>query len=112
MATAAPFEAAEAQRHGFVTEVHDGSQALDGALALAERIASVSPAVVAAVKAGLLHSLRHGSDAGRAAEPHLAALVRPLPDGDEGVSSFLERRPPAYADHPSDLHDRITEVLA
>jgi enoyl-CoA hydratase/carnithine racemase len=112
LATGAPFGAVEAERHGFVTEIHYGDEALDGALELAESIAAVSPAVVAAVKAGLSHSLRHGTDAGRVAEPHLAALIRELPDGDEGVNSFLERRAPAYPDHPEDLHDRIAAVLA
>ena len=109
LATAAPFDAAEAERHGFVTEVHD--DALGRAVEIARTIASVSPSVVAAVKAGLNHSLRHGPDAGRAAEPRLAALVRELPDGDEGVRAFLERRPPRYPDRPTDLNRRITEVL-
>jgi enoyl-CoA hydratase/carnithine racemase len=112
LATAAPFGAEEALRHGFVTEIHDGPTALEGALKLAESIAAVSPAVVSAVKAGLAHTLRHGADAGRAAEPVLAALIRDLPDGAEGVNSFLERRPPAYPDQPKDLHERIAEVLA
>ncbi|MDQ4117211.1 MAG: enoyl-CoA hydratase/isomerase family protein [Actinomycetota bacterium] len=112
LATAAPFGAEEAHRHGFVTEIHDGPAALDGALELAGSIAAVSPAVVAAVKAALSHTLRYGVAAGRAAEPVLATLVQELPDGDEGVSSFLARRPPAYPDHPGDLHDRIAEVLA
>lgn len=112
LATATPFSATEAERHGFVTEIHDGDDALQGALALAESITSVSPSVVAALKAGLLHALRHGSDAGRAAEPHLATLIRSLPDGDEGVNSFLERRPPTYPDRPAELHDQIAEVLA
>jgi enoyl-CoA hydratase/carnithine racemase len=107
LATAAPFGAVEAERHGFVTEVHDGAAALDRALDIAHRIASVSPSVVAAVKAGLTHSLRYGPDAGRAAEPRLAAAVRELPDGDEGVRAFLERRPPRYPDVPVDLHARI-----
>lgn len=110
LATAAAFDAAEALRHGFVTEIHD--DALDGALALAESIAAVSPAVVAAVKAGLAHTLSNGMDAGRAAEPALAAVVRELPDGAEGVESFLQRRPPAYPDPPEDLHERLGEVLA
>jgi enoyl-CoA hydratase/carnithine racemase len=112
LATAAPFGAEEALQHGFVTEIHDGPAALEGALKLAESIATVSPSVVAAVKAGLSHTLRHGTDAGRAAEPVLAALIRELRDGDEGVNSFLGRRPPAYPDHPKDLYDRIAEVLA
>jgi enoyl-CoA hydratase/carnithine racemase len=109
LATAAPFDAAEAERHGFVTEVHE--HALDRAVELAHRIASVSPSVVAAVKAGLTHSLRHGCDAGRAAEARLAAVVRELPDGEEGVRAFLERRPPRYADSPADLHGRVAEAL-
>ncbi|MDP9365505.1 MAG: enoyl-CoA hydratase/isomerase family protein [Chloroflexota bacterium] len=112
LATAAPFGAEEALQHGFVTRIHDGPQALEGAVALAESITAVSPAVVAAVKAGLTHTMRHGSDAGREAEPILAALIRELPDGAEGVNSFLERRPPAYPNPPKDLHDRIAEVLA
>jgi enoyl-CoA hydratase/carnithine racemase len=72
----------------------------------------VSPSVVAAVKAGLTHSLRLGADAGRAAEPRLAAIVRELPDGDEGVHAFLDRRPPRYAHRPASLHQRIAEALA
>jgi enoyl-CoA hydratase/carnithine racemase len=112
LATAAPFGAEEALRHGFVTRIHDGPEALEAALELAESIAAVSPAVVAAVKAGLTHTLLYGPEAGRAAEPILAALVRNLSDGNEGVNAFLERRPPAYPDHPTNLHDRIAEVLA
>ncbi len=112
LATAVPFGAEEALQHGFVTRIDDRPEALDGAIALAESIAAVSPAVVAAVKAGLTHTMRHGTDAGRRAEPLLAALVRDLPDGSEGVDSFLERRPPAYPNPPKDLHDRIAQVLA
>jgi enoyl-CoA hydratase/carnithine racemase len=112
LCTAAPFDAAEAERHGFVTEIHEGAAALDRALDIAHTIAAVSPSVVAAVKAGLTHSLQHGADAGRAAEPRLAAMVRELPDGDEGVRAFLDRHPPRYPDRPADLHQRIAEVLA
>lgn len=112
LATAAPFAAQEAERHGFVTAIHDGERALDGALEIAEQITAVSPSVVAAIKAGLSHTLHHGSDAGRATESQLAALVRPLPDGDEGVRSFLDRRPAHYPDRPRNLHAEIEEVLA
>ncbi|WP_406151556.1 enoyl-CoA hydratase/isomerase family protein [Streptomyces sp. NBC_01012] len=112
LATAAPFTAQEAERHGFVTALHDGDQALDGALELAGQIAAVSPSVVTAVKAGLSHTLHHGSDAGRAVESQLAAVVRSLPDGDEGVRSFLERRPAVYPDRPTRLHTEIEKVLA
>lgn len=75
-------------------------------------IASVSPSVVAAVKAGLSHTMSYGSDVGREVEPRLAALVRSLPDGGEGVRAFLDRRPPSYPDRPGNLHARIEEVRA
>ena len=107
LATAAPFTAAEAERHGFVTEIHD--DAVGRAVEIARAIASVSPSVVAAVKVGLTHSLRHGPEAGRAAEPRLAAVVRELPDGAEGVRAFFDRRPPRYPDRPADLRERLTE---
>ena len=48
LATAAPFDAVEAERHGFVTEIHRGATALDRALTIAQGIAAVSPSVVAA----------------------------------------------------------------
>ncbi len=111
LATAAPFGAEEAERHGFVTAVHDGETALEAALELAESIGGVSPAVVAAVKTGLNHSLREGTRAGRAAESELAAVVRALPDGDEGVNAFLGKRPPVYPDAPRDIAQRLREVL-
>ncbi len=111
LATAAPVDAEEARRHGFVTEIATGSCALEVALDLAQTIAAVSPAVVASIKAGLNHTLRHGRTAGLAAEPGLAALVRELPDGTEGVESFLARRPAAYPDPPADLRDRIRDAL-
>ena len=112
LATAAPFGASEAERHGFVTAVHDGETALPAALELGRSIATVSPAVVAAVKAGLNHTLSAGTDAGQAVEPLLAGVVRALPDGDEGVNSFLEKRPAAYPDAPKGLSEHITEVLS
>lgn len=107
LATAAPFAADEAARHGFVTSVSDGETALPAALDLAEVITSVSPAVVTAVKAGLNHTLLKGSESGRKAEAELAAVVRNLPDGAEGVNSFLEKRPPSYPNPPADLPEQI-----
>ena len=109
LATAAPFDAAEAERHGFVTEVHDGRPRSGRGDRTDDRVGVAVGR--RGGQGGLTHSLRHGPDAGRAAEPRLAALVRELPDGDEGVRAFLERRPPRYPDRPADLNRRITEVL-
>lgn len=112
LATAAPVGAEEALRTGFVTEVCAPEDTLDRAVALAEQISEVSPAVVRAIKTGLRVSLSDGLDAGLAAEPMLAATVRELPDGDEGVRSFLEKRPPSYPDAPADLQDKLDKVGA
>ncbi|WP_032389309.1 enoyl-CoA hydratase/isomerase family protein [Rhodococcoides fascians] len=112
LATAKPFGAEEAERRGYVSSVHRGERALDGALELAHSIAAVSPAVVTAIKAGLTHSMRYGVDAGRAAETQLSELVRALPDGDEGVRSFLERRAAVFPDVPEGLNARVLEVLS
>ena len=111
LATAAPFDAEEAHRHGFVTTVATGTSALGDAIELAERIAEMSPAVTAAVKAGLDRTVRRGLDSGREAEFALARLVDELPDGTEGVGAFLERRPATYPDPPTDHHDRIRKAL-
>jgi enoyl-CoA hydratase/carnithine racemase len=112
LATAAPFGAEEAERRGYVTRIHEGDRALDGAMELAQQIASVSPSVVAAIKAGFGHSLRHGADEGRAGETRLSELVRALPDQDEGVRSFLERRAPVFPDAPVGLKTLVKEALA
>lgn len=111
LATAAPFTAEEAERSGFVTEVCEPEHTLDRALALARTIAQVSPSVVQAVKAGLATTLSRGLDAGLTAETELAALVRELPDGGEGVNSFLDKRPAVYPDSPASLRERIAKVV-
>ena len=110
LATAAPVGAAEALASGFVSEVCDPDQTLERAIALAQEISEVSPAVVRAIKTGLRTTLFNGLAAGMAVEPQLAAIVRDLPDGDEGVRSFLEKRPPRYPDAPTDLQDKLDKA--
>lgn len=112
LASAAPVGAAEALASGFVSEVCDPDDTLDRAIALATEISEVSPAVVRAIKTGLRATLHNGLEAGAALEPQLAAIVRDLPDGDEGVRSFLEKRPPRYPDAPSDLQDKLDKAGA
>lgn len=112
LATAAPVDAAAAMRSGFVSEVCEPDNTLDRALALAQQICEVSPAVVRAIKTGLRATLQDGLVAGAALEPQLAAIVRQLPDGDEGVRSFLEKRPPNYPEAPNDLQDRLSKAGA
>ena len=110
LATAAPVGAAEALASGFVSEVCGPDETLDRAVALAQEISEVSPAVVRAIKSGLRTTLLNGLAAGMAVEPQLAAIVRDLPDGDEGVRSFLEKRPPRYPAAPTDLQDKLDKA--
>ncbi len=90
------FSAAEAQRIGFVQEVVDDGQQLARALEIAKRVAAQAPLAVAAT----LRSARHAQLAGQAAEiaallPNLQELMR-SEDVQEGVRSFMERRPAQF----------------
>jgi enoyl-CoA hydratase/carnithine racemase len=110
LATALPMSAEEALACQFVTTVCEPEDTLKEAIALAAQISDASPAVVRAVKTGLRATQSHGLDAGHALEPKLAAAVRELPDGDEGVASFLEKRTAAYPDAPADLQHRLDQI--
>jgi len=89
---------------------------VDRALRLAQVISTASPAVIRAIKTGLRATLRDGLHTGMAAESSLARVIRSLPDGDEGVRSFLQKRPAQYPDAPLDLQVEldaaIQEVMA
>jgi enoyl-CoA hydratase/carnithine racemase len=112
LTTASPVGAEAALASGFVNEICDPTETLDRAVALGEQIGEVSPAVVRAIKTGLRATLHHGLPAGHDLEPALAAIVRELPDGDEGVRSFLEKRPPRYPDAPADLQGKLDKAGA
>lgn len=107
LSTAAPMTAQEALACGFVTAVCDPEDTLERALALARQIAEVSPSVVRAIKTGLRVTISQGFETGFRLESELASVVRELPDGAEGVASFLEKRPPTYPDSPEDLQQRL-----
>lgn len=111
LTTAVPMDADEALACRFVTEVCAPEQTVARAVALGELIGEASPTVVRAIKTGLSYSMENGAVAGQALEPLLAAAVRQLPDGDEGVASFLEKRPAVYPDPPSSLQASLDEVV-
>jgi enoyl-CoA hydratase/carnithine racemase len=111
LATAVPMGAEEALACNLVTEVCEPEETVKRAVAHGQLIAEASPAVVRAAKTGLRATLAHGMDAGQALEPQLAEVVRTLPDGDEGVASFLEKRPANYPDAPTDLQKRLDAVV-
>ncbi len=111
LATGMPMQAEEALACQLVTELCEPEETLDRALALGHQISETSPAAVRAIKTGLRASMRDGTAAGQRLEPLLAAVVRDLPDGEEGVASFLAKRPARYPDAPSDLQSRLDGVV-
>ena len=103
VATAAPIDGTRASEVGLVNRLAPSGGAVEAALDLARTISQVSPAVVRSSKVGLNLTLRSGLEAGLAYEPAQAARLRALPDGEEGVRAFTERRAPSFPDAPPDL---------
>ncbi|MBK0419043.1 enoyl-CoA hydratase/isomerase family protein [Leucobacter sp. CSA1] len=112
LATGLPVDAEYALACQFVDQICDPEETVDRAVELATRISEASPSVVRAVKTGLSATIAHGAVTGQRIEPLLAAAVRELPDGGEGVASFLEKRPAEYPDAPARLQAQLDAVVA
>jgi len=100
MLTSVPMTAAEAFRFHLVSRVVPTGQALAEAVALADVIASRSPAVVQAVKAGVNLGLREGSLKAEAYEADTARTLHAGADAREGIAAFLEKRAPRFGEGP------------
>ena len=111
LSTAAPVGADEAKDAGFVTEISQPGDTVSAAVELGKNIAEVSPAVAQAIKTGLAISLLRGIPEGLSAEVELATRVRQLPDGEEGVQSFLERRGAVYPNAPAEFTRELRELF-
>jgi enoyl-CoA hydratase/carnithine racemase len=112
VATGRIFDAEEALRGGLVRSVHEPDEVLGAATALAREIADHSAPVSVALARRMLWRMlgaSHPMEAHRADSRGMAALGR-SPDAHEGVSSFLEKRPPRFTMRPSrDLPDAFPE---
>lgn len=86
-----------AQRIGLVEEVVAKGASLDAALAMAERVASLSPKSVSFCKS-LIHNARNGvpRHAGLALERERFMDLFTFEDQAEGVNAFLEKRKPVW----------------
>jgi enoyl-CoA hydratase/carnithine racemase len=95
--TGDPIGAVRLHEVGLVNVLAEPGSALEGALALAERVAANSPDAVAgslgAVNTELAEVEARGWELTRAADAENAAS----PDRIEGVTAFLEKRPPTWA---------------
>ncbi|MFI7359013.1 hypothetical protein ACIBTP_34425 [Streptomyces avidinii] len=90
MRSASPLMVPEAARHGLVNQLTGEDKALDGALALAERIRADSPQVARATR-GL------DDHAAFIAQDPLTAPVFRTDTATEGARAFCEKRTPDWA---------------
>jgi enoyl-CoA hydratase/carnithine racemase len=96
MLTGKPLAAEEAWRAGFVSELTEPGEALAGALKLAQSIAVNAPAVVSAVKRGVLLGEADGVASAEHYEQTVARQLEVEPDAIEGVKAFFEKRAPVF----------------
>lgn len=88
--------AEDAERWGLIDEVTDDGKALDRALELAERAASLPPVPVRMVKRGIDAAAKALNHTAAALDADQFALAQTSEDYVEGLQSFLEKRPPRY----------------
>ena len=99
MLSARVFEAAEAHQLGLVNRVVEAGQVLDAAVDYARDLAqNCSPLAMAITKLQIHQAMDQELETARREALRLwAEVVKPHPDFKEGVSSFVERRPPSFA---------------
>lgn len=90
------FGADEAYRIGLVQEVVEPGQQIERAIALAREMLLCSPPALVHTIANARLALEQDEPAAIAAIPSMAATVQATADFQEGIASFLERRPARF----------------
>lgn len=90
------FTAEDAHGFGFVNTLTEQGGALDGALALAERITANGPLAIAATKQIVAKAADWSSDEAFEKQLEIAAPVFVSEDAREGATAFAEKRPPVW----------------
>lgn len=101
--SAEPFDAQEALRGGLVRSVHAPEELLPAAQALARKAASGTSAVATALNRQLMWRMAGAADPEEALGVDLSCLAYMAQSADarEGITSFFEKRPPAFPMKPS-----------
>ena len=94
--TGDPISADRAERLGLVNRVTEPGAALDGALALAERIVLNAPTSIRETLGALEAIVAHSDDRGWQATNTAREVIYASEDRKEGVSAFFERRTPIW----------------
>jgi enoyl-CoA hydratase/carnithine racemase len=90
------FDAAEAYRIGLVQEVVAPGEQIERAIALAQEMLQCSPPALVHTIANARLALDQDEPAAIAAIPEMAATVQATEDFQEGIASFIERRPAQF----------------
>ncbi|MFZ2530746.1 MAG: crotonase/enoyl-CoA hydratase family protein [Rhodococcus sp. (in: high G+C Gram-positive bacteria)] len=90
------FTAEDAHGFGFVNTLTEQGGALDGALALAERITANGPLAIAATKQIVAKAADWSSDEAFEKQLEIAAPVFVSEDAREGATAFAEKRAPVW----------------
>ncbi|WP_228810313.1 enoyl-CoA hydratase-related protein [Nocardia otitidiscaviarum] len=98
MLTGRVFSAQEAHAAGLITSVHSPDDLLPAAYALARELAvAIAPNSAAVIRRALVAMAAHGSpEAAFALDKKTIPHASTSPDLAEGISSFLEKRPPRF----------------
>lgn len=88
--------AVEAERLGLVQELAPEGKALDRALAMAEKVAAKPPVAVRMIKQGVNAYAGALTEAASRMDSDQFALATLSADFAEGISSFLQKRPPKF----------------
>jgi len=90
------FDADEALRFGVVSEVVEEGAALDRALEMAERLATLPPLAVRVAKAATDAAAGASRDAGLLIERYGYAMLAQTADADEAAHAFIDKREPRF----------------
>ncbi|MCZ0997449.1 enoyl-CoA hydratase-related protein [Streptomyces mirabilis] len=94
--TGRPLPASRAYQLGLVNDLVDDGQAEAAAIALAEQVCANSPLSVTATLAAVDQVASETDDLGWAATQHALETILASEDHREGISAFLEKRPPHW----------------
>jgi enoyl-CoA hydratase/carnithine racemase len=94
--TGNPLSAADAERHGLVNRVVPAERLEAETLELARQIAASSAATLSLGKRAFYEQLSLDRPAAYALAQHIMVENVALPDANEGIRAFLEKRPPRW----------------